>query len=77
MQENDNFVDESKRKVLLKPNFTYVIGFALRDPIREKVADSIKNLTEAEVRVRMISGDLYETAVATALKAGIITPEDI
>jgi magnesium-transporting ATPase (P-type) len=59
----------------LNNNFTYAVAFALHDPIRDKVDLAIRNLTNAQVTVRMISGDLKETAVQTAIKAGIITEE--
>ncbi len=44
----------------------------IKDPIRQAVPDAVKRCFEAGVRVRMITGDNSETAVAIAKEAGIL-----
>ena len=47
----------------------------IKDPIREAVPHAVQRCFTAGVRVRMITGDNPETAVAIAKEAGIL-PED-
>ena len=44
----------------------------IKDPIREAVPGAVKKCFEAGVKVRMITGDNPETAVAIAKEAGIL-----
>lgn len=44
----------------------------IKDPIREQVPHAVKQCFEAGVRVRMITGDNPETAIAIAKEAGIL-----
>ena len=47
-------------------------GFGLNDELREGVKESIEKLRAAGISTRMISGDNMETAIACAIKAGIL-----
>ena len=52
-----------------------VIGMVgISDPIREAVPHAVRQCNDAKVRVRMITGDNPETAVAIAKEAGILAP---
>jgi P-type Ca2+ transporter type 2B len=47
----------------------------IKDPIRDAVPAAVKQCFEAGVRVRMITGDNPDTAVAIAKEAGILKPD--
>lgn len=47
-------------------------GFGIEDKLRKGVFESIVNLNQSRINVRMISGDNFETATRCAVKAGII-----
>ena len=54
-----------------------VIGiYALIDPLRDEIVESVKKCEEAGIRVRMVTGDNLDTAKAIALKAGILKNEE-
>jgi magnesium-transporting ATPase (P-type) len=55
----------------------FVGGFGLDDNLREGVKQSIEKLRAASINTRMISGDNLNTAIACAIKAGIISEEDV
>jgi magnesium-transporting ATPase (P-type) len=44
----------------------------IKDPIREQVPHAVQLCYKAGVRVRMITGDNPETAIAIAKEAGIL-----
>ena len=44
----------------------------MHDPLREGIPSSINICKEAEIKVRMATGDNYATAVSSAKKAGIL-----
>jgi P-type Ca2+ transporter type 2C len=69
--ENNNFVEESKREIV-EQELTFVAGFGIEDKLRKGVFESVVNLNQAKIKVRMISGDSFETATRCAVKAGII-----
>ena len=49
----------------------------MKDPLRPGVTESIKYArNEAQLNIRLISGDHYETAKAVALKCGIIREKE-
>jgi P-type Ca2+ transporter type 2C len=74
-KEYNNFQKEEDRE-LIEKDMIFVICFALEDPLRKEVSESIKRLQDANIEVRMISGDHLVTARALAVKAGIIREED-
>lgn len=69
--QNNNFVSESDRYII-ENDLTFVAAFGLNDELREGVKDSIEKLRAASINTRMISGDNIHTAVACAIKAGIL-----
>ena len=51
-----------------------IIGiYAMQDPLREEVVDSVKKCHSAGINIRMVTGDNLDTAKAIAIEAGIIT----
>lgn len=53
-----------------------VIGVAgISDPIRPEVPDAVAKCKSAGVIVRMVTGDVKDTAVAISKKAGILEPD--
>ncbi len=44
----------------------------IKDPIREEIPESVQKCHTAGVRVRMITGDNQNTAIAIAKEAGIL-----
>ena len=54
-----------------------VIGiFALMDPLRKEIIDSVKKCKTAGINIRMVTGDNIDTAKAIAIEAGIVSKED-
>lgn len=69
--EPDDFLDEVLQDMVL-------IGlFALRDPLRPEVTQSVRDCQAAGVSVRMVTGDTFLTAKAIALECGIYQPGGI
>lgn len=59
-------------------SFTFIAVLGLSDPLRKNVKSAIKYAQKnGHVKVRMISGDHVETAKRTALKAGIVSEQDL
>ena len=57
-------------------NNLVVIGMVgIKDPLRDGIADAVRQCNEGGVRVRMVTGDNKITAIAIAKEAGIL-PED-
>ena len=56
-------------------NLTVLSLVGIKDPIRDEIVKAVKTCNEAGVRVRMITGDNEQTAIAIAKEAGIL-PED-
>lgn len=57
-----------------EPDFTdYILlgVLGIQDPIREEVPEAVRQCKEAGVRVRMVTGDNINTAIAIAKKCGI------
>ena len=48
----------------------------MHDPLREGVPESINICKEAVIKVRMITGDNYATAVFIAQKVGILPSDE-
>jgi Ca2+-transporting ATPase len=55
---------------------TLICIFALTDPLRPEIIDSVKKLNSAGINIRIITGDNIESAKAIALEAGILKPEE-
>ena len=73
--QNNNFAKEEDRYVI-ESDLVFVAAFGLNDDLREGVKESIEKLRSASINTRMISGDNIHTAIACALKAGIIQEGD-
>lgn len=69
--QNNNFANESDRYIIEK-DLTFVAAFGINDDLREGVKESIEKLRSAYINTRMISGDNLHTAIACAIKAGIL-----
>ncbi|MFC1730680.1 cation-translocating P-type ATPase, partial [candidate division KSB1 bacterium] len=65
-EEQEGFVKDS----------TFIGLVAFSDPVREDVAESIKMVKKAGVRVVMVTGDNPKTAKQIAIQTGIAHPED-
>ena len=60
-----------------EPFFTWLGAIGMKDPLRAGVTESIKYArNEAQLDIRLISGDHIETAKAVALKCGIIREKE-
>lgn len=60
-----------------KLGLTYLATFGLRDPLRDVVASAVSHArVDAQITVRLVSGDHLETAKAVAERAGILTAEE-
>lgn len=69
--ECNDLLDEALQDMVL-------IGmFALRDPLRPEVTQSVHDCQSAGVSVRMVTGDTFLTAKAIALECGIYQPGGI
>lgn len=44
----------------------------IKDPLRDGIQDAVRKCNEAGVKVRMVTGDNKNTAVAIAKEAGIL-----
>lgn len=51
--------------------------FALMDPLRPEVVDSVIRCHKSGVNVRMCTGDNLDTATAISIQAGIVRAEDV
>ena len=55
-----------------------VVGiFALADPLRPEIVESVRKCKSAGINIRMVTGDNIETAKAIAIEAGIVTKEEV
>jgi len=75
MRQNNDFKTEKDREVL-EQNLTIVGIFALQDPLRPEIKDSVQQCFGAGINIRMVTGDNLDTAKAIAVEAGIIRAED-
>jgi magnesium-transporting ATPase (P-type) len=69
--EFKGFHNEHERENI-ECDMIFVIAFGLEDNLRVGVQESIKKLRDANIEVRMISGDSIHTAKRTAVLAEII-----
>jgi len=84
--EDPQFTDDISKEL------TYLATFGLEDPIRNTVAESIQLIkygqlleenidrqtkgVKNQVNIRMVTGDHIETAIAVAMRVGIISAEE-
>lgn len=70
-REDDSLTAKSEKEDIEKD--LIIIGMVgIKDPIREQVPHAVQQCFSAGVRVRMITGDNADTAVAIAKEAGIL-----
>jgi len=74
--QNNNFANESDRYVI-ESDLIFVAAFGLNDELRDGVKQSIEKLNEGGITTRMLSGDHIQTAIAAALKSGILHESEI
>lgn len=72
---NNNFKSENDREVL-ETDLTIVGIYALQDPLRDEIVDSVRKCKIAGINIRMVTGDNLDTAKAIAIDAGIVSRED-
>ena len=58
-------------------DLTFVGFLGMRDSLRQEVAEAIKKIISANIRLVMITGDHENTALAVAQEVGIYRPGDI
>ena len=69
---NNNFKSENDREVLEKA-LTVIGIYALQDPLRDEIVDSVVKCKSAGINIRMVTGDNLDTAKAIAIEAGIVS----
>ena len=74
--QNNNFASEKDREVLEK-GLTIVGIYALLDPLRPEIKDSVLKCFKAGINIRMVTGDNIDTAKAIAIEAGLVSAEDV
>ncbi len=73
--ENNKFKKAADREVLEK-NLCLTGIFALQDPLRPEIVESVKKCNRAGINIRMVTGDNIDTATAIAIEAGILDEKD-
>lgn len=73
---NNGFKTEQDRETALEKDLTIVGIFALQDPLRDEIVDSVKMCHHAGINIRMVTGDNLDTAKAIAIDAGIVSAAD-
>lgn len=68
---NNNFKSEQDREVL-EADLSVIGMFALSDPLRDEIKQSVLSCNKAGINVRMVTGDNIDTAKAIAIEAGIL-----
>ena len=76
-KENNEFKSVEGRLALLTEEMTLACIFALYDPLRDEIVESVKQCHNAGINIRMVTGDSVETAKAIAIQAGIVNPKDV
>jgi len=74
-REANDFSTEEDRETV-ESGLTLIGIFALQDPLRPGIRDSVELCGKAGVTVRMVTGDNIDTAIAISKEAGII-PESL
>lgn len=73
-QDTNNFTSEDTlAKLELGKTFLGLVG--LKDPQRDQIRDTLSYANRAGIKLRLVSGDHYETCRAFACDVGLITKE--
>lgn len=70
--QHNNFVNEQDRYII-EEGLVFLAGFGIADKLRKDVNANVARLKQANITVRMISGDNIETAKHAAKNANIIS----
>eukprot|EP00392_Amoebophrya_sp_AT5.2_P001172 g1174.t1 len=74
---DEELTSDDKFKIMLEGSQLRLLGlFASIDPAREGVKEAVEAAYEGSIRVTMITGDYYKTAIAIARNIKILLPED-
>lgn len=73
---NNDFKDVEDRAVV-EENLTAIGIFALVDPLRPGIRESVELCNRAGINVRMCTGDHIDTAIAISKEAGIVTAAEL
>lgn len=76
MAQHNNF-STSEDKESVEDGLTLIGIFALVDPLREGIPESVDRCHKSGITVRMVTGDNLDTAIAISKEAHIITDEDL
>jgi Ca2+ transporting ATPase len=74
-RENNEFQAERDREVL-EAGLTVIGIYALQDPLRDEIKESVIKCHKAGINIRMVTGDNLDTAKAIAIEAGIVSEEE-
>ncbi len=74
-RENNGFKDERDKERVFECDMIFISAFSIRDELREDVNEVIEQCKDGGLTMRLITADNVWTARATALRAGLITPE--
>jgi magnesium-transporting ATPase (P-type) len=66
---------ETYSEDLLEQELTLIAIAGIKDPIRPEIPEAVRKCKQAGIRVRMVTGDNLDTAVAIAKECGILDPE--
>lgn len=74
LKDGEDAIDEEAKK--LKVPLTFLGIVAISDPVRSDVPDAVKEVTNAGIGVKIVTGDTIGTAREIGRQIGLITPED-
>ena len=74
-EQNGHFETLEQREQV-EQDLTIVAIYALQDPLRPGIADTVDIMHNAKINVRMVTGDFIDTAVAISKEAHIIKDSD-
>ena len=72
----NNFATNDDKQIL-EQDLVFGAIFGIKDPLRPGIKDAVKQCHHSGINVRMVTGDIIETARAISLEAGIITEQDV
>ena len=67
MRENNNYFQKEEDREILESGLTLVCIYALMDPLRDEIIESVRKCHNAGINVRMVTGDNVDTAKAIAI----------
>ena len=73
---SNDFATDWNREIL-EDNLIFGAIFGIKDPLRPNIREAIQQCHHSGINVRMVTGDIIETAKAISIEAGIITEKDL